>query len=36
MVLFRRSIVSGIVLLPFALLIGPKINVRAVAEQSQF
>ena len=36
MVLFRRSFVSGIILLLFALLFGPKINVRAVAEQSQF
>ncbi len=36
MVLFWRSFVSGIILLPFALLIGPKIKWRAVAEQSLF
>ena len=32
MVPFRRSFVSGIILLLFALLIGPKINLRAVAK----
>ncbi len=36
MVLFWRSLVSGLLLLPFALLIGPRIPLRAVGEQALF
>lgn len=35
-VLFWRSIVSGALLLPFALLIGPRISAPAVTEQALF
>jgi drug/metabolite transporter (DMT)-like permease len=35
-VLFWRSIVSGVLLLPFALMFGPRISARAVAEQALF
>lgn len=35
-VLFWRSLVSGAVLLPFALMLGPRISARAVAEQALF
>jgi drug/metabolite transporter (DMT)-like permease len=35
-VLFWRSIMSGVLLLPFALMFGPRISARAVAEQALF
>lgn len=35
-VLFWRSLVSGALLLPFALRLGPRISARAVAEQALF
>ena len=35
-VLFWRSIVSGVLLLPFALMFGPRMSARAVAEQALF
>lgn len=35
-VLFWRSLVSGLVLLPFALTIGPRLTLKAVAEQALF
>ena len=36
LVLFWRTLVSGLVLLPFALLIGPRISARAVIQQMAF
>lgn len=36
MVLFWRSLVSGVLLLPFALLIGPRIPLRTMGEQALF
>lgn len=36
MVLFWRSFVSGLLLLPFALAIGPRISLRAVAGQAGY
>ena len=35
-VLFWRSLVSGALLLPFALRLGPRISARAMAEQALF
>ncbi|ESW60941.1 MAG: membrane protein [Rhodobacter sp. CACIA14H1] len=35
-ILFWRSLVSGLVLLPFAFAIGPRLDLRAVAEQGLF
>jgi drug/metabolite transporter (DMT)-like permease len=34
MVLFWRSFVSGLVLLPFALILGPRLTLRAIGEQA--
>ncbi|MDX8462891.1 DMT family transporter [Mesorhizobium humile] len=36
LVLFWRTLVSGLILLPFALLIGPRIGARAVSQQMVF
>lgn len=36
LVLFWRTLLSGLILLPFALLIGPRIGARAVARQMVF
>ncbi|WP_217569943.1 DMT family transporter [Mesorhizobium sp. GbtcB19] len=36
LVLFWRTLVSGLILLPFALLIGPPISVRAMLRQMMF
>ncbi|TPN81875.1 DMT family transporter [Mesorhizobium sp. CU2] len=36
LVLFWRTLVSGLLLLPFALLIGPRIGVRALLRQMMF
>ena len=35
-ILFWRSLVSGLILLPFALLHGPRLDLRAVVEQAGF
>lgn len=35
-VLFWRSVVSGLLLLPFALTLGPRLTLRAVAQQAGF
>jgi len=35
-ILFWRSFASGVILLPFALLTGPRLDLRAVAEQGMF
>lgn len=35
-ILFWRSLISGLVLLPFALRFGPRIDLRAVVEQAGF
>lgn len=35
-ILFWRSFASGLILLPFALAIGPRLDLRAVAEQALF
>jgi len=36
LVLFWRTLISGLILLPFALLIGPRIGARALIEQTVF
>ena len=36
LVLFWRTLMSGLILLPFALLIGPRISARAVVQQMVF
>mgnify|MGYP001605514037 CR=1 FL=1 len=36
LVLFWRTLLSGLILLPFALAIGPRLRLRAVAEQMLF
>ncbi|RVD67216.1 EamA family transporter, partial [Mesorhizobium sp. M4A.F.Ca.ET.029.04.2.1] len=36
LVLFWRTLMSGLILLPFALLIGPRIGARALVEQMVF
>ncbi|MER9843369.1 DMT family transporter [Mesorhizobium australicum] len=36
LVLFWRTLMSGLVLLPFALLVGPRIGVRALIQQMAF
>ena len=36
LVLFWRTLMSGLILLPFALLIGPRISARALVQQMVF
>lgn len=36
LVLFWRTLLSGIILLPFALAIGPRMRLRSIAEQMLF